>query len=267
MLLPIGTPSVRPGPIRGLNPARLFANGEDGFWYDPSDLSTMWQDSGQTTPVTAADQPVGFIADKSGNGNNATQATAAARPILRESGGIWSLEFDGTDDHMFVAGAPFWDVTPNWSFGASWDLASGSSASIYTEGNTGTATPFAIWGAGTGSFTRFILRGRKDSSAAFSLQGDTTTEAFGQGKIDTVLVDDGGAAPTTPIVDGVKLISPTGYTPAATALNVGTLGALRRTTTSDYIDGHLYQIIVLKRAFTAAEAWNVSRFVRARAGL
>lgn len=61
----------------------LFANGEQGAWYDPSDLSTMFQLSNGTTAVTAVEQPVGYIADKSGNGNHAIQATAAARPILR----------------------------------------------------------------------------------------------------------------------------------------------------------------------------------------
>lgn len=47
------------------SPASLFASGEQGAWYDPSDLSTMFQDSEGTTPVTAVGQPVGLILDKS----------------------------------------------------------------------------------------------------------------------------------------------------------------------------------------------------------
>ena len=43
----------------------LFSNGEPGFWLDPSDFSTMFQDSAGTTPVTAVEQPVGLILDKS----------------------------------------------------------------------------------------------------------------------------------------------------------------------------------------------------------
>lgn len=43
----------------------LFASGEQGAWYDPSDLTTMFQDSAGTTPVTADGQPVGLILDKS----------------------------------------------------------------------------------------------------------------------------------------------------------------------------------------------------------
>ena len=43
----------------------LFAAGEQGAWYDPSDFSTMFQDAAGTTPVTAVEQPVGLILDKS----------------------------------------------------------------------------------------------------------------------------------------------------------------------------------------------------------
>jgi hypothetical protein len=47
------------------NVLSLFSSGEQGAWYDPSDFSTMFQDSAGTTPVTAVEQPVGLILDKS----------------------------------------------------------------------------------------------------------------------------------------------------------------------------------------------------------
>lgn len=43
----------------------LFAASEPGVWYDPSDLSTLFQDAAGTTPVTAVEQPVGLMLDKS----------------------------------------------------------------------------------------------------------------------------------------------------------------------------------------------------------
>ena len=43
----------------------LFKNNEQGVWYDPSDLSTLFQDAAGTTPVTAVGQPVGLMLDKS----------------------------------------------------------------------------------------------------------------------------------------------------------------------------------------------------------
>ena len=51
------------------NPTQLiksiFANNEQGFFYDPNDLSTMFQDAAGTVPVTAAGQAVVLILDKS----------------------------------------------------------------------------------------------------------------------------------------------------------------------------------------------------------
>ena len=46
------------------SPASLFANGEQGLWYDVGDFSTLFQDAAGTTPVTAVEQPVGLILDK-----------------------------------------------------------------------------------------------------------------------------------------------------------------------------------------------------------
>jgi Concanavalin A-like lectin/glucanases superfamily len=68
--------------IQAFSPASLFAAGEQGAWYDPSDLTTLFQDSAGTTPVTAVEQPVGLMRDKSGRGNHAFQSTSASRPVL-----------------------------------------------------------------------------------------------------------------------------------------------------------------------------------------
>lgn len=93
------------------SPRLLFARGEAGAWYDPADLSSMFQDAAGTAPC-AIDSPVGLIKDKSGRGNHASQATAAARPMLRKDGsGRLYLEFDGIDDFLratFAIGQP-WD--------------------------------------------------------------------------------------------------------------------------------------------------------------
>jgi hypothetical protein len=51
--------------VAGFTPLDLFQNGEQGVWYDPSDLTTLFQDSVGTTPVTADGDPVGLMLDKS----------------------------------------------------------------------------------------------------------------------------------------------------------------------------------------------------------
>lgn len=61
----------------------------------------MFQDSARTTPAVV-DGPVGYLADKSGNGNHATQATSSKRPTLRQVGSFFYLEFDGVDDGLTI---------------------------------------------------------------------------------------------------------------------------------------------------------------------
>ena len=47
------------------SPAKLFAASEQGVWYDPSQINTLYQDSAGTTPITAPAQTVGLMLDKS----------------------------------------------------------------------------------------------------------------------------------------------------------------------------------------------------------
>jgi hypothetical protein len=83
------------------SPLSLFAAGEQGYWLDPSDFGTMFQDDAGTTPVTAVGQSVGRWLDKSGLGNHFIQPNVANRPILQvDSGGRHFLLFDGSDDFL-----------------------------------------------------------------------------------------------------------------------------------------------------------------------
>lgn len=89
-------------------PSSLFAAGIQGVWYDPSDMSTMFQDDAGTTPVTALGQSVGKILDKSGRGNHATQATASSRPIWQQdASGYYYLGFDGSNDSLSTSSIDF----------------------------------------------------------------------------------------------------------------------------------------------------------------
>ena len=98
---------------RALSPASLFATGAQGVIYDPRDLSTMFQDSAGTTPVTAPGQVVGLRLDKSKglalgselitNGDfsgGATTGWTATRSTLSVSSG--SLVVTGTSTYPGV---------------------------------------------------------------------------------------------------------------------------------------------------------------------
>ena len=89
------------------DPSQLFAAAEVGGWYDPSDLTTLFQDAAGTTPVTAVEQPVGLVLDKS-------------------KGLVLGVE-------RIVNGG--FDADSDWTKDGSWSI-SGGSASISGAGGT-----------------------------------------------------------------------------------------------------------------------------------
>ena len=93
------------------SPASLFAAGESGYWLDPSDFSTMWQDSQGVTPVTATGQTCGLILDKrigtrtqvfddanvtfSGTAGYAGRVSPGVYEYARDASGIGTVFFGG----------------------------------------------------------------------------------------------------------------------------------------------------------------------------
>lgn len=109
------------------DPAALFAGGEQGGWYAPSDLSTLFQDDQGLTPVTSDGDPVGLMQDLSGNGADMKQADPARRPIWRTDGVAAWLEYDGANS-MIKTDADY-VVRTGWTLASGWELASGPSGS------------------------------------------------------------------------------------------------------------------------------------------
>lgn len=128
------------------DPLTLFAAGGKGWWIDPSDISTMFQDTTGLTPVTATGQTVGKILDKSGNGKHWVAPSDSARPVYTVSGNQKYLVFDGTDD-MF-------NMTLGLSNGAA-ELNSIVAITI-TAGGTRSIFRFS-WNGGTAAW-RFRLQ-------------------------------------------------------------------------------------------------------------
>jgi hypothetical protein len=60
------------------SPITLFANNEQGYWLDPGDFSTMFQDPAGTIPVTSINRSGILILDKSGRSDHFTQTKTAA---------------------------------------------------------------------------------------------------------------------------------------------------------------------------------------------
>jgi len=84
---------------------KLFTTGTEGAYYDINDLTTLFQDSSGTIPVTAVGQTIGLIKDKSGNKNNLIQPTVSRQPKLTQDAltGAYGLVWDGVDDFMYAS--------------------------------------------------------------------------------------------------------------------------------------------------------------------
>ena len=82
-------------------PADLFTGSNTGVFYDVSDLSSMNTEPDQSGSVPAVGDVVRFIADKSGNGNDAQSPSLSASPVLRQDANSrYYLEFDGSYDAL-----------------------------------------------------------------------------------------------------------------------------------------------------------------------
>lgn len=80
------------------DPASLFGSGEAGGAWAMTAANLFQLSTGSTAVVNG--DPVGYVADLSGNGKHLLQATSGKRPTYVESGGVAYLDFDGIDDAM-----------------------------------------------------------------------------------------------------------------------------------------------------------------------
>lgn len=106
------------------NPAWLFSAGEQGFWFDPSDLSAQFQDVGGTT-AAAVGQPTGLVLDKSkglvlgpelrGNGVVGLQGAATAATFNTSTGAGTLTRVDGSNQSYVtwttLASGSFYKIT------------------------------------------------------------------------------------------------------------------------------------------------------------
>jgi hypothetical protein len=171
MNLSIGLSLTRPSGPLGFNPASLFANGEEGAWYDPSDLTTLYQDAAGTTPVTGTGQPVGLMLDKSKGGVSATElvtngtfdagltgwTSGGYDPATLDSGGA-KIERDAVTNSALVQTNVF---VVGKTYRISYDVLSGSGntgASLLIVGQNADSVPGSYSFVHTATTTGFEAR-------------------------------------------------------------------------------------------------------------
>jgi hypothetical protein len=159
------------------NPASLFANGEPGVWYDPSDFSTMFQDAAGTTPVTAVEQPVGLLLDRS-------KGLALGSDLVTNgdfsSGAGWTLQAGQSisgGELAFIASSGVAGRTDTFTNNATYKvtivIASYTAGDVQISINGGSFMEFDI--TATGTYTRYIRAGNTTTNLNIAAAGGAST--------------------------------------------------------------------------------------------
>lgn len=244
------------------NPIALFAAGEQGVWYDPSDLSTLFQDSSGTIPVTAAGQPVGMMRDKSGRGNHATQATATSRPILQTTDGKWYLAFDGVDDFL---------VTGNINLSANNKITVFNGLTKLSDALAGIVYEFsATVASNNGTFVLLAPASNGAQNYTFASRGTTLggNTSYGRPAPDKVVITNTAdiSAPkmstrinTTVTANSVSSQGTGNY--GVWPLYIGSRGGI-----STAFNGHLYSLIIRGAASSDKQITDAESYVNSKTG-
>ena len=241
------------------SPAALFASGEEGAWFDPSDLSTLFQDSAGTTPVTTAGQPVGLMLDKSGMGNNATQATSSQRPTYQTGAGLHWLAFDGVDDAMATGSIAFTATDEMSIFAGVRTISTTTSMLVESSSNPG---------ANDGAFHIARL-------------GSNSWQALNRGTANQTISGSAVAAPaSTVVVSSAKISTPSisiRENGSEIASNTSTQGSGNygnyalyfgaRNTSSLFFHGNMYGLIARGKTTDAAQIALTETYLATKSGV
>jgi hypothetical protein len=255
----------------GWSPAQLFQPGDLFLWYDPSDLSTMFQDTAGTVPVTADGQSVALIRDKGPGGYHRTQSSGPSMPKYKTSGGLHWLLYDGTDDSNLTSAINWGSDKNSFCMGVrkESDAAVGMIAefSVSCNSNNGSFNFFAPGLNGTATFGN-------------NLRGDTVESGYRVGSTFaapftcafTSRLDIAGATladEVRPFVNGV--LSQTTAIAASTS-GSGNFGNHvlyfgRRANLNVPFNGREFHSVFRNRAFSADEQAKIEAYTAAKCGI
>ena len=250
--------------VTTFTPSNLFLSSEKGAWFDANDLSTLFQDSAGTTPVTAVGQKVGKWLDKSGNGNHASQSNAALQPTYQiDPEGNPNVTFSGSYTQL---------VTPSINFTATAQMMVG--VGLHVVGSASAAAAIEL-GADVESVNGSFLFGAPSSTADHSLylRGTSTIAARVDNISDgddiiTGLFDISQATKELELIPRLNYVQLTGSQITWTGTDAGTgnfgnlplfIGARSGGTLP--FQGKIYEIIVRGALSNATQVYQSETFI------
>ena len=242
----------------------LFANNEQGFAYDPNDLTTMFQDAAGTVPVTGVGQPVGLIKDKSGRGNHARQTVSASRPILQRNAttGAYYLAFDGTDDYLVTNSIDFTATDKISLFAGVRKLSDGAQNFVAGLGIAAGNGTFSIFAPSFSNGKNFAVwsKGTLLSANAYSTTHTSPISSVVTGKANI-----SGDA-TTLRVNSVNIVTDTTDQGTGSYSNAQ-IYIGRNNGTNFPFNGHIYSLIGIGRLTTDAETIALEKSIAKNTGV
>lgn len=280
-------------------PDELFANGEKGAWDDPSDLTTLFQDSAGITPVTPDGDPVGLMLDKRlglalgpnlGEGLNiASNYTISTSISLVQNGDKVRASASGTLARCY---APITTEVGKWyKYSYSYELISGSTGGFraFVTPGAGTTDPYVNYISDEGSYDVyfqatstvsyvwiFLSGSHANQVVDFSVQGlrelpgnhasQDTTAAKPTYRTDGTLhwlefdgVDDQLVATIPGITNATVAIAKSTGTEITYPVDLSS---------GEFVmDETNYGVIVREGEFTEQEALDVTTYLNAKAGI
>ncbi len=250
------------------SPLTLFAASEKGGWYDPSDLSSMFQDSAGTTPAVV-DSPVGRINDKSGNTFHLTQGTTANKPTLRLASGKYYLEFDGVDDSLTFATFNLSTTDKVAICAGVRKLSDAATGTLVDLGDGTSVGTISMRAPRTAAAVNYGFTGRGDNVTGNSAFVATTFTA----PITNVVYcqyDLAGANRAAEIVPRVNAATPTLATAGQADLGAGNFSnavlSVGRNTTFNPLNGYLFGMTIIGRTLTGTERDALETYTNTKTG-
>jgi len=192
-------------------------------------------------------------------GIHARQATTANKPILRQSAGKYSWQFDGVNDRLSLS-APLFQMSDDHCVIAGFSTTTTASGTI--------AAPSTTAGVSNGRVCRLAI----DSGNVYAYWSDSVGISS-QLNSSAINVNTPYVAAARK-VSNARILRMNGIQAAtdstvlgSTTSNTGTIGAINVVSVADYFSGSIYPVIAIKGTVTDSDLLVLERFVGQLSGV
>lgn len=250
-----------------------------GLWLDAADASSLYTDTGLTTPVSASTDLVAGWRDKSGNGRHFLQATSGVRPqyFTGVQNGLSTVRFDGTDDYMAHTGSVARDLLQNLAgctiFIVMAQTGVAAAQTYFSALNNASSARVSLTHTITaGVHQQFGRRLDADAGVAVSGAAISTPSVFTQEttfinlSVDTVtLRKNGTQTGATTTYQNINTGQPFSNT-ASTQITIGAATNSGDTIRSGWMAGDIAELIIVRSAMSSTDMVQIENYLRNKWG-